>query len=180
MIKKGVSVCELLGVSQYKLAEILGVSRSAVSMFSAGKRSLPLAATIVLAEMLNHMKLKKSLNNTKLKAATNKAFHECITSLLSENEYQYLSLLKLVDKETIKQESEARLVHLQNFLQQRSTTTTALKNNHSIVINSKSSHPNVSSDLKLFKLTTSKLLLEQEKVVLESILDELNDGNEVL
>ena len=46
----------ILGMTQENLAQILQVSRSQISMFELGKRSLPLAATKKLAQMFTYLK----------------------------------------------------------------------------------------------------------------------------
>lgn len=178
MIKKAESVCELLGVSQYDLAKILGVSRSAVAMFSAGKRGLPLAATILLAEMLKHVDEHRKLERKQLTIDTCRQNQKYILSLLSENEYQYLKVINSIEKESNANKVQSRRQHLEDFLQSQIRNGSSLKSVNRTAISSKVARANESDKYTLFKLTVYKQLLEQERTMLNSILDSLKQSDD--
>ncbi len=85
-MKKKDSICMLLGMTQENLAQILQVSRSQISMFELGKRSLPVAATKKLAQMLTHLKDNEISN--KKSSSNAKEREKIIQNLLLENAYQ--------------------------------------------------------------------------------------------
>jgi transcriptional regulator with XRE-family HTH domain len=61
------SIREILGITQEKLAILIGVSRSQLSLYEIGKRSLPRNATINLAEILKLVNQKTEHENNDLK-----------------------------------------------------------------------------------------------------------------
>ncbi len=178
MIKKAESVCELLGVSQYDLAKILGVSRSAVAMFSAGKRGLPMKATILLADMLKHVDEHRKLERKQVTIDACRQNQKYILSLLSENEFQYLKVINSIANESKADTAQNRLQHLENFLQSRLTSDPSLKSVKRTAISSKVVTANDLDINNLFKLTVYKQLLEQERAVLNSILQSLKKDDD--
>lgn len=108
---------ELLGVTQEDLALLLQVSRSQLSLFEIGKRDLPAAAKLKLAEMLSY-----SQNSFKRKETT-------IATTIQENEkekiikdFLFVNLRKqrAVKKKIAslekKQQNSIAALHLAEFL----------------------------------------------------------------
>ncbi|MBS7787477.1 helix-turn-helix transcriptional regulator [Flavobacterium sp. CYK-55] len=54
-MKKTVKLNKMLGLNQYDVAMLMGITRSQWSMFESGKRQLPHQATLLLSEILKHL-----------------------------------------------------------------------------------------------------------------------------
>jgi len=55
------SISSLLGVTQHEMASLLHISRSQWSMYELGKGNLPSAATLLLADLLTHVKASEKI-----------------------------------------------------------------------------------------------------------------------
>jgi transcriptional regulator with XRE-family HTH domain len=111
------TISTLLGLKQEEIAALLQVSRGQWSMYECGKRELPAAASIQLAEMLNHVKSAKA-EASKHKAQQEKQeTKQKLQALLNENQYQQLFVEKKVAALEKKQAASAALVHLVDYLE---------------------------------------------------------------
>ena len=80
-MEKNSTIQELLGISQENMAMILQITRTQWSMYVLGKRSLPVAATLKLAEILNFVTKpeiisQKSVNVSVLDESKKEMFFE--------------------------------------------------------------------------------------------------------
>ncbi len=106
----------LLGMNQYDMAMVLGVSRSHYAMFEIGKRDLPANATKILAEMLANVQAPvKVTKKNPLQAQINKAMYSKFEQLLHENEYQQALISKKILQLTKKYEKQTQLTKLANY-----------------------------------------------------------------
>lgn len=60
------AICTLLGVTQLEMAMLLRINRTQWSMFELGKRDLPLAVKLQLADMVKHMKSREDHSEKQL------------------------------------------------------------------------------------------------------------------
>jgi transcriptional regulator with XRE-family HTH domain len=117
-MKKETTITALLGISQQEVATLLGVNRSQWSMYESGQRDLPLHAKQLLSEILTHMQSYDAAKSTR---APQKITNDQIERQLRENEYQQLLLARKIAKVMKKQQTQARLLHLINFLSSHPT-----------------------------------------------------------
>jgi transcriptional regulator with XRE-family HTH domain len=113
-MKKEPTLTTLLGITQQQAAMLLGVSRSQWSMFELGKRDLPLPAKQLLAEMLAHVQPAETL--AKNAHVTPLVTPQQCESLLRENEFQRLLVMRKITTATQKQQAQDRLGQLASFL----------------------------------------------------------------
>lgn len=99
-MKKEVTTCELLGLSQLEISLLLKINRSQWSMYESGKRNLPLQAMQQLNAMLqyvvneNNKQTKKPLLSTQ-QQDKKKAI---LKALIQENEYQQQLTARKIEK----------------------------------------------------------------------------------
>jgi transcriptional regulator with XRE-family HTH domain len=114
-MKKTSPLRALLGISQDDMAQLLGLSRSQVSMFESGKRDLPREAKILVAPMLAHA-TKATLKREAEETQPNPKQHQCLKQLLQENELQRMSIArKLYNTKELHQKNLA-VLSLTSFL----------------------------------------------------------------
>lgn len=130
-MKKETTISALLGLSQQEVAMLLGVNRSQWSMFESGQRDLPLHAKQLLGEMLTHMKSFDASKGTK---ASQKLTYDQLERQLRENEYQQLLLSRKIAAITKKQEAQARLSHLSEFLSAHTSYKNASPQLHQVIV----------------------------------------------
>jgi len=81
------SISSSLGLKQQELAQLLQVSRSQLSLYELGKRSLPLLAMEKLATLLTHSKKEAVKNETKNNIVEEQIF---LKKLVLKNNHQQL------------------------------------------------------------------------------------------
>lgn len=92
----------LLGFKQEELAQLLQVSRSQLSLYEIGKRSLPIHASEKLAQLL--LLTQQDSNVNKQKPSMNKHLNATLNSMLLKNQHQQLivaSKIKALQKKEI-------------------------------------------------------------------------------
>jgi len=114
IMKKETTLTALLGLSQHEAAMLLGVSRSQWSMYESGQRDLPLHAKELLAALLAHMQSYDAA--AKSTTALQKITNDQLQRQMQENEYQQLLIGRKIARIAKKQEAQARLLHLSDFL----------------------------------------------------------------
>lgn len=97
-MQKKDSIRELLGITQDDLAIILKIGRSQLAMYEIGKRDIPTAAKIKLAEMLTYMNETSTLSVAdepyiKIQDALRE---KVIAALIEKNKYQQLLIEKKI------------------------------------------------------------------------------------
>ena len=119
-MKKSSSVRALLGLTQEDMALLLKITRSQLSMYELGKRDLPLAAKLQLAEMLKHVQetvAKSGANLPHIKLQEVKK-EKKVAELLLTNKYKQLVLdkkIKAIEKKYATYLAAMRLVgYLEN------------------------------------------------------------------
>lgn len=158
----------LLGMNQNDMALLLGVSRSHYAMFEIGKRDLPLKATQLLAEILNHMQSPaKSLAARPIERqiATEKNLR--LEEFLRENEYQQLLTAKKMAALHRKYEKQAKAMQVMEFLKDRAT-----KNGKSVRVVNSVTHKISENTTADYVRTLAKIELEQEMLIIQkSVLE---------
>lgn len=158
------TIRDLLGITQQDMALLLRVSRSQLSLFELGKRSLPVDAMIKLSAILSH--IKKATSETKVVLPVNemeeKKKKKSIEALLFLNKKKQLVLdksTKTILKKQLKDEASLKLAaYLKN-------TSDAFDLHLSKAIEARTSSKNDSKNKEqLFKNQLNKeiLLLEQK------------------
>lgn len=87
-----------LGITQEDLALLLKVTRSQLSLYEIGKRDLPVAAKVQLAEMLRYMQenTSKSVANTSLMEIQELQKKKALEQMLKNNQFKQLLLEKKI------------------------------------------------------------------------------------
>ncbi len=119
-MKKQETIKDLFGLSQIEMAMLLGVSRGQWSMFESGKRSLPTAANLLLADMLAHMQSAEAKTATDLPKSSHAQSKQQLEALLKENEYQLLMVVQKIAALEKKQEANAKALEISSYLTSRS------------------------------------------------------------
>ena len=174
-MKNEQSIRSLLGLNQNDMALLLGVSRSHYAMFEIGKRSLPIKASDLLAEILAHMQKPATLkgnNESTFQIETEKKLH--LQQLLTENEYQQALCIKKMSALNRKYQKQVNKIKLLEFLnsRQKEKGKTALLFNPGA---HKTSNNNIDKYVtNLAKIELQQELLTLQKSVLETKLKKFN------
>jgi transcriptional regulator with XRE-family HTH domain len=165
------SIREKIGITQEKLAILLGVSRSQLSLYEIGKRSLPRNATIKLAELLKLVNEKTEQENNDLKNndLKNNEKKKIVEKLLENNQIKQYILDK--NKNTLEKKINKQIAsqNLGKILKQEAEQN---KNNieiHQIIYNRNLSQTNLKE--KFYEFEIKKELLQKEEQFLKNILD---------
>jgi transcriptional regulator with XRE-family HTH domain len=158
----------LLGITQQDAAMLLGVHRSQWSMFESGKRSLPVPAMQLLAEMLTHVQAPEAASRrTQGILQYSKHQHRQLESLHRENEYQQAVLAKKMAALEKKQAAQLRLSQLADFLNSRKSLGKNANPFYDQIINkAQVASQDISTTLMQCELKQETLMLE--KLVMES------------
>ena len=163
VMKNEQSIRSLLGMNQNDMALLLGVSRSHYSMFEIGKRSLPIKASDLLAEILAHMKKPATLkgnNESKFQIETDKKLQ--LQQLLRENEYQQALCIKKMSAIKRKYQKQVNKIKVLEFLNSRQKD----EGKSALLFNSladKTSKNNIDKYVN----TLAKMELQQELLILQ-------------
>jgi len=139
------TIRDLLGITQQDMALLLRVSRSQLSLFELGKRSLPADAMIKLSAILSH--IKNTTSETKIAVPENEIQvqkkKKCIEELLFLNKKKQIVLdksIKSILKNQLKEEAALKLaeylkntsdtfdLHLYKVIQARVSVKKDIKN----------------------------------------------------
>jgi transcriptional regulator with XRE-family HTH domain len=123
MFKKN-NIRETLGLTQEELAILLQVSRSQLSLYEIGKRKLPQAATLLLANLLTNAqaKNKAKLNEKQIFAENEVAY---LNELLVKNEYKLTIITKKIEKTKQQQQLKLGASNLIAFFEKENATKKA-------------------------------------------------------
>jgi transcriptional regulator with XRE-family HTH domain len=121
-MKKTNAIRSLLGITQHDMAMLLHVSRSQWSMYELGKRDLPLAATQLLAELLQHVKTPEKIakNLPHVAQQQDKKLLQ-LQRLQKENEYQLLRIARKINTLEKKCTTKVKALQLVAYLTVQST-----------------------------------------------------------
>lgn len=110
----------LLGIKQEDLALLLNVTRSQLAMYELGKRDLPVAAKLQLAEMLQHVQESKAQRVQHLPLEKKQADEKkrVVAGLLQINQHHQLILEKKIKALEKKQEASLAKMSLAGYLGQ--------------------------------------------------------------
>ena len=176
-MKKENTIRQMLGMTQEKIAMLLGISRSQWAMFELGKRNLPAAAQQLLAELLTHVQSHETAKRLTQPAKQQNEEQNIIENLLQENQYQLLLASREIT--TLEKKANATLKSLQvaDFLSNRTESKSDLHNALLQSIGGKASRMlETQGSSELFKLQLKQELLILEQQLLESKLQKTN-GN---
>jgi len=165
------SVSTSLGLTQKELAILLRVTRTQISMFELGKRSLPLHAMQLLGELLTLSKSSGTATKDKpiLKGQSSQR-QEQIKVLLKENEFQLYIVAKKLAAAERKTATQLKLIRFTDYLEQRPTAKANADVTNMQFITHKSAkafHTDAAETVIKYQLRQE--LLEVEKKYLESL-----------
>src|SRR6218665_3406715 len=162
------TITKLLCLTQLDLAMLLGVNKSQLAMYETGKRSLPLHAMQLLAELTTHV-ISPAAKAKYKRPAPLRASPQYINRLIFENEYQRLLTERKIAAALKKQEQLARLQEVAHFLKGRETAKRGALGHEAITHKASRMEQTSLSDL-LFELQHKQRLLEHEKSLLDAEL----------
>ncbi len=174
-MKNEQSIRSLLGMNQSDMALLLGVSRSHYSMFEIGKRSLPIKASNLLAQIIAHMQKpesRKELGRANSQIETEKNLQ--LQQLLHENKYQQALAAKKMAALNRKIQKQANITKLLDFLKSRPQEKGKIALFFNAVTNTTSENNIAKYVTNLAKMELQQELLILQKSVLESKLKTLN------
>lgn len=116
-MEKKETITALLGTTQEEMAMLLQITRAHWSMYESGKRNLPQAASIKLAEMLAHVQSAKAKSSKHPSQLEEKETKEKLQTLLNENNYQQFIMEKKIAGIEKKQAATASALHLLNYFE---------------------------------------------------------------
>lgn len=167
------TIRELLGITQEDMALLLKVSRSQLSLFELGKRSLPATAMIKLAEILSHIK-KRSLETSEFSYENTKFIQKkktIIEELLFLNKRKQMTLDKSTKAILKKQKNNEATLKLADYLKNSPDALDLLLYR---TIEEKATHRNNGNDCELlFKNQLNKEVLLNEQRFLEDFLQKI-------
>ena len=170
-MKNQSNLCKLLGLSQMEAALLLGVHRSQLSMFESGKRSLPQAATLRLAEILKQNKPIEPYSAKRNAEITIERKRQLELRRV-ENEIQQFKVQRKMEPITRKYDAAIRAAALADSLQKDDSRSTARAAADSI--NAKSGGGARQRILpELVSLQVKLELLVQEHNTILSLLEEI-------
>lgn len=173
-MKKQQTIRELLGVTQQQMAMILKIHSSQWSMYESGKRDLPPAATIRLAEMLAYMHSAeaKGFNNVPQLAKQQNNTNQELEKVVKENQYQLLVVTKKIAAMQKKHDAATKALQLLHFLSSGLENKTDAPD----ILKSIEARATKSLDnnglLQLHLLRTKEISLQQQQELLKEILRE--------
>ena len=165
-MKKENAFRKLLGITQDDMALLLGVSRSQWSMYELGKRDLPVAASVLLAELLQHLNEPVLSRKAKpqLEQYIDGATH--LERLRDDNQYQQLLIARKIAAAEKKYIRGVRQLQVVDFLTRRPTNKQAAGHELLKVIAKKASQLSETEGLALLM----ELQLQQEFLVMQGDL----------
>jgi transcriptional regulator with XRE-family HTH domain len=89
---------DLLGLKQEEMAVVLKISRAQWSMYLSGKRSLPIAELLKLAEILDSVKQQDNLSAINLNSDLEPERKDFFQKLLKNNQFQQILLERKIKK----------------------------------------------------------------------------------
>jgi transcriptional regulator with XRE-family HTH domain len=166
----------LLGVKQEDLALLLKVTRSQLAMYESGKRDLPVAAKLQLAEMLQHTQETQKHNVQNVTQFKNQedAKKRVVAELVLLNQHNQLSLEKKIQVLQKKQEANFAKIRMAGYLEHQDSKKDTLE--HHLL---KSIGAKAQTDLEqkgwsiLFQYQIQKEVLEAEAKLLDNYLQNL-------
>ena len=115
-MKKENTIRQMLGMTQEKIAMLLGISRSQWAMFELGKRNLPAAAQQLLAELLTHVQSPETAKSITQPAKQEGKEQKIIENALLENQYQLLLVSREITALEKKANATLKSLHVTDFL----------------------------------------------------------------
>lgn len=120
-MKNNNAIRSLLGITQEDLALLLKVTRSQLAMFETGKRDLPVAAKLQLAEMLQYVQETKTkgVQNLSLLKKQEEQKKKVVAKFVLINQHKQLILEKKMKSLVKKNEVRMAKISLTGFLEQQ-------------------------------------------------------------
>ena len=169
------TVREILGLTQHDMAMLLRIGRSQWSMYELGKRELPTAAQVLLADILMHVKSAETEAKTEIHLKQQQEHSQkSLESLLRENQYQRLHIAREIAALEKKHTAHIQLSSVVDFLKIRNEG----KENDAIVplhpLVNKVSQGLTSAELaSVMQYRHTLEVLELEKALLESKMQQV-------
>ncbi len=122
-----------LGLSQEVMAQYLCVTRSQLAMYEAGKRELPTAALVKLAEMAQFFEQNKATEKDENQALDKKELEVLLAHHAKELEYHQIKEQRLLDVIQKKHNQNLQLNSLVLHLQKNKTSQADVLLQHAII-----------------------------------------------
>jgi transcriptional regulator with XRE-family HTH domain len=97
-MENNIKIQDLLGLKQEEMAIILKISRAQWSMYLSGKRSLPVAALLKLAEILNFVNKQDGLSTINLNSDLESERIKIFQKQIKNNQFQQILLERKIKK----------------------------------------------------------------------------------
>lgn len=166
------SISKLLGVTQEVLAQILGVSRSQLSLYEIGKRDLPAQSKLKLSIILEQFNAKNesSVNKTSDIASSKLVEKSIIEELLLINQKNTILVEKKIEAIRVKNESLFATKHLIAILENINTNSD--KKSIRLLKQKNNLNSNTAFLKNLLPLKIKLEVLQQEEKVLQKYLNQ--------
>jgi transcriptional regulator with XRE-family HTH domain len=155
-----------LGITQEKLAMLLGVSRSSLALYELGKRSLPVDAKVKLAELLKQAQQIQTLKTNESNAIQEQEKKKIVENLIQNNQIKQYSVNKKTEMLGKKQEKNEIAQELIQFINQDAENFIDAK--HKII---KQKPQEIWQNV--IELQLKKELLQEEEKILKNIFKKL-------
>lgn len=174
-MKKTDTLSALLGLTQAQMALLLKVHPSQWSMYESGKRNLALKAKQILAEMIGFLKLKdKSFKVQQHLIEQEELKKECLKKLIRNNEFNLYEVNKRIALDERNYNDNIQVIGLIEYLKTLPSTKDMFDVELLDSIASKANSALKKSGLaNLTELRLKEVLLQQEKSLLESAVNEI-------
>jgi len=169
------SIRSLLGVTQHEMASLLHISRSQWSMYELGKGNLPSAATLLLADLLTHVKASEKIEERRSQLTQQKGLKQKLLILLRENEYQQVLTAKKITFAKKKHAAQIKMIPLVGLLEEQPISQSSVATELLKILSSKTSKSMATeAAVVLFELQVKQQMLAFEKELFELKLREID------
>jgi transcriptional regulator with XRE-family HTH domain len=169
-MKRNAEIRIMFGLTQNEMARLLGIGPSLWSMYELGQRTLPVHAFEKLAELFRHAEAAKMAKPVKRGEANTLGEHAGY--LLRENEYRRIRAARKIEAAQTRLAIQQRRQFLIGSLAQGSAGSKIGQPN--FLAAKRVAVPEAAREAELAKLELELELLEAEKKVLESKLDQIS------
>jgi DNA-binding transcriptional regulator YiaG len=170
-MKKHDNIRDLLGITQEDLAALLKISRTQLSMYEIGKRELPTAAVLKLADMLRYLQEDafKSADTTSLLKAQATQKEKALEEMRKENHFKQLVVEKKLNVLEKKYKANFSAFQLTKYLEKQDTENGKLESHLLKTIEKKANAELNKNGLGLItKYKIEKEVLQaEEKIILQ-------------
>ena len=177
-MKKEVTTCELLGLSQLEISLLLKINRSQWSMYELGQRDLPASAFLVLGDMMVYAQTITVQTAPKTEHQLKQAatLQVALQKLLQENAYQLERVARKLAPLEQKHQAQLKTLQLLAYLKtQNPNTGTPQSKNLERITTQTINGVTLKDLLQIVKWQMKLEMLQAEKHWLEERLKVMSD-----